>query len=121
MSQISSLKLPDLLKLSSHFQLRVNKNYEKVTKESRNWILKCAGKLKPLFEKVNFELLAAHLFPEVEAKEYRACCDLINLFVLYDDFAEESFEIARKLGDEILSGIFDQENEAKGLGELSRE
>lgn len=89
--------LPNLFEISRRFPLKINPNYQHIWKETREWILKCAGRFREQYAKQDLELFCVYCFPYINAVQLRISCDLTNLFFLIDDHCEEDEASAKKI------------------------
>ncbi|OCH88427.1 terpenoid synthase [Obba rivulosa] len=77
------------------FPRKINPYYEEVSAESANWFRSFdafSPESQKAFDRCNFGLLAALSYPTCSKEHYRAACDLMNLFFVFDEYTDVADE-----------------------------
>lgn len=91
-AQRMCLVLPDLRAACPLKFGAANPHYERAGTESRAWFSSqniLSGKRDPIASCGYNELLCSRVYPYANYKEFRACCDFINLLYVIDDLTDE--------------------------------
>ncbi|EMD33938.1 hypothetical protein CERSUDRAFT_97863 [Gelatoporia subvermispora B] len=108
---------------------KINPYYDPVAEESAEWFRSFAAfspEAQRAFDRCNFGLLAALSYPTLSREHYRAACDLMNLFFVFDEYTDTVDEVeARRLADISMNALRNPEKprpaEESLIGEVTRQ
>ncbi|KDQ57646.1 hypothetical protein JAAARDRAFT_35337 [Jaapia argillacea MUCL 33604] len=125
---VTHFELPDTL--SGWPWLRqLNPHYREVGASSRAWINSFNAldkKAQRAFDLCDFSLLTSLAYPHAEKPHLRACCDMMNLFFVFDEISDEAEgPVVRHLADVIMDALRDpyspRPTGESVLGEITRQ
>ncbi|TFK84898.1 terpenoid synthase [Polyporus arcularius HHB13444] len=90
-SRPTRLFFPDLI-AAFPYPLRVNRHGQRVSEESKQWLLagcQLSKKRRAAFDGLKGGLLTAECYPLVDYDQLRVCCDFINYLFNLDDICEK--------------------------------
>ncbi len=90
-SRPTRLVFPDLI-AAFPYPLRVNRHGQRVSEESKQWLLagcQLSKKRRAAFDGLKGGLLTAECYPLVDYDQLRVCCDFINYLFNLDDICEK--------------------------------
>ncbi|OCH85712.1 terpenoid synthase [Obba rivulosa] len=108
---------------------QINPYYEPVAEESAEWFRSFAAfspDAQKAFDRCKFGLLAALSYPTLNREHYRAACDLMNLFFVFDEYTDTVDEVeARRLADISMDALRNPEKPRPAgeclIGEVTRQ
>ncbi|KAJ3968566.1 hypothetical protein EV361DRAFT_829823 [Lentinula raphanica] len=90
MSQTRQFSLPDLFAVCP-LEGDINPHYKEAGAESAEWINSYdvfVDRQKAFFKQSCNELLVAHVYPYAGYKQFRTCCDFINVLFVIDEISD---------------------------------
>ncbi|KAI0072167.1 terpenoid synthase [Panus rudis PR-1116 ss-1] len=100
--------LPDTL-ARWPYQRRLNPHYQAVKADASAWLEgfnALNSEAQDAFNRCDFNLFAALAYPDANQERLRTCCDLMNLFFLYDEYSDrEPVEGMERLSEEIMYAL----------------
>ncbi len=99
--------LPDLLD-QWPFETEPNPHQELV-EDSARWVESYKAfspKAQDAFNRCNFGIFASLAYPRSDGTHYRAACDLMNLFFVFDEFSDaENGDVVRQQAADIMNAL----------------
>ncbi|KAF4568086.1 terpene cyclase [Pleurotus pulmonarius] len=99
--------LPDLLD-QWPFETEPNPHQE-IVDDSARWVESYKAfspKAQDAFNRCNFGIFASLAYPRSEGTHYRAACDLMNLFFVFDEFSDaENGDVVRQQAADIMNAL----------------
>ncbi|KAI0664549.1 terpenoid synthase [Cubamyces menziesii] len=108
---------------------RINPYYEVVAAESAEWLRSFkafSADQQAIFDRCNFGLLAALVYPDADEEHFRVCCDLMNMLFVLDDQTDvadpiEAQNIARAAIDAVVHPQRPSSPDEPVVGEIVRQ
>jgi hypothetical protein len=88
----AQITLPDLL-AEWPFEATLNPYHKTVPSASSEWIESFHAfdaRAQDAFNRCKFGFFATHAYPHVEPAHFRAACDLMNYFFVFDELSDET-------------------------------
>lgn len=96
--QANIIKIPNLVKLTSCFKLKLNPNYESILKFTNLWIRENCGNFTDEALSEDRAKLYAMAYPKGSLERLKAIASLYNCIFMFDDTSDKSPGIAKKGG-----------------------
>lgn len=88
----TQIRLPDLL-AEWPFEPTFNPYHETICKDSSKWVESYHAfdpKAQAAFNRCDFGFFATLAYPHTDPSSFRAACDLMNFFFVFDDFSDRT-------------------------------
>ncbi|OCB85493.1 terpenoid synthase [Sanghuangporus baumii] len=127
-NEIPSFHLPDTM-ADWNWPRTINPYYEEVQKESNTWFLSFKAfstKSQYAFDKCNFALLAALVYPNASKEHLRTGCDLMSFLFAIDEYTDmEPEHVVRELTNIVIDATRNPQKPRPtgevALGEVARQ